>query len=142
MIRLLRSPWLPVVGWMGLIFWLSSQPDLPQAPNELTDLAIKKGLHAFEYGVLAVLFWRALRHQGWPRRVGALAWGLSALYALSDELHQTFVPGRTGRPLDVAVDWLGAALAVLVVVHLAKQRRVAGQDSGTSDETTADRSLS
>lgn len=127
---------------MALIFWLSSQPDLPQAQDRLADMAIKKGFHAFEYGVLAVLLWRALRTRVSNRRTVTMAWVLSALYAMSDELHQTFVPGRTGRPLDVAVDCLGAALAVLVVVNLANQRRVPGQDSDTLEETTADHSLS
>jgi VanZ family protein len=137
--RVLRNPWLPVVGWMALIFWFSSQPDLPHAPDELMDFFVKKGFHALEYGILAVLAWRALRHQGWSERASLRAWVLSALYAASDELHQAFVPGRTARPFDVAVDWLGAGLALLVVVYLVKQRRGASQASDMSCDTTADR---
>ncbi len=130
--RVLRNPWLPVLGWMALIFWFSSQADLPHAPDELADFLVKKSLHALEYGVLAALAWRAFRAQGWRERANLAAWTLSALYALSDELHQAFVPGRTARPLDVALDWLGAGLALLVVPYLVKQRRVAGQDRDVS----------
>jgi len=139
LMRVLRNPWLPVLGWMALIFWFSSRPDLPHAPDELVDLLLKKSLHALEYAVLAILAWRALRHQGWPEHAGLAAWLLSALYAVSDELHQAFVPGRTSRPFDVGLDWLGAALALLVVAYLVNQRRVASRDSDMSDETTADR---
>lgn len=124
---------------MALIFWFSSQPDLPKAPDALTDLLLKKGLHAFEYSVLALLFWRALRSQISNRQALTMAWMLSALYAVSDELHQTFVPGRAGRPLDVAVDWLGAGLALLLAMRLTDRRRVAGQDNEVPDRTTADR---
>jgi len=130
----LRNPWLPAIGWMALIFWFSSQPDLPKAPDALTDLLLKKGLHAFEYGVLALLFWRALRSQISSRHAVTMAWVLSALYAASDEFHQTFVPGRAGRLLDVVVDWLGAGLALLLAMRLAGERRGAGQGGKGAEE--------
>jgi len=63
-----------------------------------------------------------------------MAWVLSALYAASDEFHQTFVPGRAGRLLDVVVDWLGAGLALLLAMRLAGERRGAGQGGKGAEE--------
>ena len=132
---------LPVLLWMGLIYVLSAQPSLPKAPGPFIDLLLKKGAHMAGYAVLMVLWWRALanylRVRG-PRirgeqahnacadsasagltlakRSGELvalvvAWTATVLYAISDEVHQVFVPGRSGRALDVLIDACGALLA-------------------------------
>jgi VanZ family protein len=101
--------WLPVVAWMGLIFLLSSQPSLPRAPDDLLDVLTKKGAHFGEYLLLAVLLSRALvaaNGMSWP--ILALALGTTVAYAISDELHQSFVPGRTPSPGDVGIDAVGA----------------------------------
>jgi VanZ family protein len=94
---------------MGLIFYLSSQPDLPQTDTRWLDLVTSSSAHAFVFGVLAVLWARVLDQ----RRHGLLlAFALTMLYALSDELHQTFVPGRHADPWDLVCDGVGAALAL------------------------------
>jgi VanZ family protein len=54
----------------------------------------------------------------------ATAWGIAVLYAISDEYHQTFVTGRHGSWVDVAIDSMGAALFVVLVIR-AKRREVA-----------------
>jgi VanZ family protein len=95
-----------VVAWAGLIFALSSVPDLGTGLGRW-DLALRKVAHAAEYAVLGALLARALRNPG----VAALA---GVLYAVSDELHQAFVPGRMGSPLDVAIDAVGVLAGVLV----------------------------
>ncbi|MBC7227930.1 MAG: VanZ family protein [Thermoflexales bacterium] len=98
---------------MGLIFWLSAQPDLPHAPEPWLDVVVKKTGHAALYGVLAWLYWGFLRGDGPPSgRARLLAFGLAVLYAVTDEVHQSFVPGRTPSPWDVVIDGVGAALAV------------------------------
>ena len=107
--------WLPPVAWMSLIFGLSAQPALPQAPDELLDTLLKKGAHVIEYAILTVLLWRAWNARQRPVASLALAFVLAVLYAASDEFHQTFVPGRLGRVQDVLIDSLGAALATLGV---------------------------
>ena len=104
----------PAVAWAALIFVLSAQPDLPRAPSSLLDLLLKKGAHLTEYAVLAVLVRHAL---GPPLRLGVrprvgLAWGITVLYAVTDEIHQAFVPGRTATVTDVAIDGLGALLGL------------------------------
>ncbi len=102
--------WLPAVAWMGLIFYLSAQPDLPTPAAGWLDLLLSSMAHVFLFGVLAVLWARALAQQ---RRVWLLAFAVTALYALSDEVHQAFVPGRHPDAWDLACDVLGAALGLL-----------------------------
>ena len=99
---------------MGFIFWLSAQPDLPRAPEPWLDRVVKKAGHVALYGVLAWLYLGALRGDAPPSdRARLLAFGLAVLYAVTDEVHQSFVPGRTPSPWDVVIDGVGAALAVL-----------------------------
>jgi VanZ family protein len=94
---------------MGLIFFLSAQPDFPRPETGWLEDLLGIGAHMFLFGVLAVLWVRALRKQRWAI---FLAFLLTMLYALSDEFHQAFVPGRTADPLDLVYDGLGAALAL------------------------------
>ena len=105
--------WLPVLVWAGLIFALSSVPDLGTGLGGW-DLVLRKLAHAGEYAVLGALLQRVLGRPG-------LAFALGALYALSDEIHQSFVPGRQGSPLDVALDAAGVAVGV-ALWHLAQTR--------------------
>ena len=118
-------PWLPVVLWMAVIFYLSAQPDLPHHPEALIDLVIKKLGHMAEYAVLAALAVWALRHGAPSTERRAVLWALllAASYAVTDEMHQYFVPGRNPQPLDVGFDALGACLGLLLlskVVQAAK----------------------
>ena len=105
--------WGPPILWMGLIFYLSSQSQLPTPDKTWLDFLLKKAGHIVVYAVLAWLLVRALVQEGpvQPRHL-RLALLLTILYALSDEFHQSFVPGRTARLLDVGFDTLGALLAL------------------------------
>jgi len=98
---------------MGVIFYLSAQSQLPTPDEAWLDLLLKKSAHIAVYAILAWLLARALVQEGpvQPRHF-RLALFLTVLYALSDELHQSFVPGRTARLLDVGFDTLGALLAL------------------------------
>jgi VanZ family protein len=98
--------WLPVLAWATLIFALSSIPDLGTGLGGW-DLALRKLAHAAEYAVLGALLVRATGR-------GGLAFAIGSLYAMSDELHQAFVPGRMGSPVDVAIDALGVACGVIL----------------------------
>jgi len=121
--------WVPPILWMGLIFFLSSRPDLPHYPDALVDHVLKKAGHVAEYAILAFLYLRALSEK--PRRIRIQpllgSFVLSSLYALSDEYHQTFVPGRNGDLVDMIIDALGA-LAALLAIHL---RRGAKEEDST-----------
>ena len=109
--------WLPVVAWAALIFGLSSIPDLGTGLGTW-DLVLRKIAHAAEFAVLGALLLRAL--------AGALpAFALGVAYAVSDEIHQSFVEGRRGAPLDVLIDAVGVGLGVLAWRRLARTRRPA-----------------
>ena len=100
--------WLVVLLWMGGIFALSDIPSLSSPFEPLYDLILRKFAHIAEYAILtALLFW-ALRPRLTCRAHGLLMAAVIALsYALSDEWHQTFVPGREGSLRDVGIDALG-----------------------------------
>ena len=98
--------WLPVVAWAALIFAFSSVPDLGTGLGGW-DLLLRKIAHAAEYAVLGALLVRATGRAG-------LALALGALYAVTDEVHQVFVAGRHGSPIDVAIDAVGIAVGIAV----------------------------
>ena len=102
------EPWLSPFALMGLIFFLSAQPDLTTGLG-VWDLIGRKLVHAAEYALLALLWWRALRRAGAPApRAALLGLVVSVAYACVDEYHQTYVEGRHGSPVDVGIDALGA----------------------------------
>ncbi len=106
--------WLPPLLWAAVIFAFSSVPDLGTGLGGW-DLVLRKLAHTVEYAILGALLLRAVR-----RELPALAAGIA--YAASDELHQHFVPGRRGAPLDVLIDSVGVALGVLAWRRLALRR--------------------
>lgn len=97
---------------MGLIFFLSHQPDLSTGLGTW-DLIGRKIVHAGTYALLCFLWWRALRTALAP---DPALWGAVAVafvYAVTDEIHQSFIDGRHGSVLDVAIDAVGIAAAAL-----------------------------
>ncbi|HNA89089.1 MAG TPA: VanZ family protein [Anaerolineales bacterium] len=102
--------WLPSVLMMLIIFGFSSRTS-----NELPnfggwDYFVKKTAHGIGYGLLALSYLYAL-----PNRNYKLAWFLAVLYSLTDELHQSLVPGRTPSLIDVFVfDNLGALITLFI----------------------------
>lgn len=106
--------WAPPLLWMALIYFLSSQPTLPSLSDSLLDSLLKYGAHFFEYAVLALLWYRAIYSRFPHPKILPLAFIIVVIYALSDEFHQSFVPGRSATWQDVAVDVLGGASALLV----------------------------
>jgi VanZ family protein len=105
----------PPLALMGLIFFLSAQPDLNSGLGTW-DTVLRKLAHMTEYGLLWFLWWRATGHRG-------LAIAIALLYAASDEYHQTFIHGRHGSPWDVAIDAVGVGLGLLVARAAYSQPR-------------------
>ena len=99
--------WLPVAFWGGLIFYLSSIPNLKAAENPFWDEIIRSGAHFIFYAFGYWLFFRALNFQKNEKNFW-LPLILIFLYGISDEIHQTFVPGRSGEIRDVLIDTSGA----------------------------------
>ena len=104
--------WLPPVVLMGVIFALSAQPSLDSGLG-VVDLVGRKLIHFGEYALLCFLWWRAFSSITTPRRAALLAFLIASAYAATDELHQTFVEGRHGNPVDWLIDTAGAALVAL-----------------------------
>ncbi|MGI6358041.1 MAG: VanZ family protein [Bacillota bacterium] len=121
---------LPWLLWMAVIFYFSSQsgdqvsawlralvePIIPAyAPNAgVIKFSVQKSAHLIEYAVLAILCWRAVQPL-WARRAFRLSLLLSLAFAVSDEWHQSFVPGRGPSWRDVGIDGLGILFGLLVM---------------------------
>lgn len=115
-IRNLVWYWLPPLAWMGVIFFLSAQPDLPGPPGSVLDTLLKKTGHFVVYATLTILWYRALSRGGLADRTAlGLAFAIAVLYGLSDEYHQSFVPGRHPSLSDALIDAMGAATAIGVI---------------------------
>jgi VanZ family protein len=105
---------------MLIIFLASSQPSSNLPNFAWADTLVKKGGHAIGYALLAISYWRGLRFR---RERWLLAWLLAMLYAISDEFHQSFVPGRFASPVDVVIfDNFGALISLLLVGFYKRQR--------------------
>ncbi len=105
--------WGPVFMYAGLIFFGSSVSNPPESVSSLLEEISDKVLHLCEYGLLGALAYRACRHGAgiWVARHAVIvAVAGCALYGLSDEIHQLFVPLRQGDPLDLVADSAGATL--------------------------------
>lgn len=148
-----------LLAWMLLIAWLSTDagssvhtrswvagllarfaPRLAdgafQTALEDVDYTVRKIAHLSEYGVLAWLALCALagRVSGATRRsiVGALM--VAVVWAITDEIHQLYVPGRTGCVKDVLFDTVGAIVGLAVSLAIAKRLRSRSAEAGSPAE--------
>jgi len=106
--------WLPVLLWAALIFTFSTIPSLGTGLGTW-DVVLRKLAHVAEYAVLGGLLFRALRRE-------PLAILLGSAYAVTDEIHQAFVSGRHGSPVDWLIDTVGVAAGVLLYARWAGSR--------------------
>ena len=109
--------WGPSALMVALIFAFSSIPkrELPELYQ--WDVLIKKGGHMLGYCLLALASWHG---SGWDKKKWWIAWGIAIMYAITDEIHQSFVPGRTSSPVDIVIDSIAAGLALLVWYAMKK----------------------
>lgn len=127
------AKWILVLGWMAVIFWLSSQPEGSGPPRpyrglDTTEHVLDYMAHAVAFGVLMALAWRAVHAVLSPGAgIGVpLCSTVFAvmLYAASDEYHQSFVPGRHATVKDWLADAAGMLVVVAVVLWREQRRRV------------------
>lgn len=104
---------------MAAIFALSSVPSQEMPSFGFWDTLVKKGGHAAGYGLLALTYWFAFK---WEKKRFWLAFLLTVLYALSDEFHQSFTPGRHPSLVDALVIDTGGALAALAGAWWARRK--------------------
>jgi VanZ family protein len=110
--------WGPAVAMMAIIFIASSIPDVRALPGGFSD----KSWHSMVYALLGAMMLRGFARARWTgvTLAGALAAvALSVLYGVSDEWHQSFVPGRSPDVYDVGADAAGATIGVAAAAALA-----------------------
>ena len=136
--------WLPLLIWLGVIFvgstsvmsadhtsryivtfllWL--KPGMSPKTIWVILVVARKCAHVIEYTILALLLWRALRSVPMLRAKSLMVFGAAllgcALFAASDEFHQTFVKARTPSLRDVLLDIAGAILGLFVGARFANR---------------------
>ncbi len=141
--------WLPAVLWTCVVLAASTDAFSSQntgsilarvatalfghinpATFELVHFLIRKAAHLTEYGILGLLWFRAWRgvRVGWYWKWGLFGVAIVLVVASADEIHQTFVPSRTGEFSDVVLDLFGALIAQFLLWLVIRRRgaRVAG----------------
>src|SRR5690625_3322481 len=141
--RTFLHAWLPPIFMMGTIFYFSHQPatessklsgsivDIvvaivsvvaPFIPfdEELLHLFIRKGAHFTIYLLLGVTLVRACSFYVNRNRGMFYAFVIAVLYAISDEVHQLFIPGRSGEVGDVVIDSCGALTGVFIYTFVRR----------------------
>ena len=139
-------PWIPVILWMTFIFWGSSDamsahhtfliplikwlfPGVSPHLLGVIQHLIRKWWHVTEYAILGTLVWNALarpfvvKPAGWPWKTAGLTILICALYAASDEFHQSFVPSREASVVDVMIDICGSSTGLAAVWVFGLWRR-------------------
>lgn len=139
--------WTIVILWLVLIFYLSSQvveksnglskgitevivktleKIIPNANIDINRFnhLLRKNAHFFAYFILGVLVMNIVNRKGINGfKAFAIALGICILYAISDEVHQLFVPGRGAQVKDVLIDSAGAATGIGICKIISKIRR-------------------
>ena len=147
-----------LIVWMGMIFYFSAKPAVQSAEmsasvgkmvgklfvpgfNEMEeqeqdsfaeniDFVVRKSAHACEYAVLGILlFWNYEQKIRKRSVLAGISWLSVAVYAATDEIHQLFVPGRSGQISDVLLDSFGglAGVAFSVIIQgLIRKRKKDG----------------
>lgn len=136
-----RQRWMLAFLWMLIIFFLSAQSGdesgslstslfkplfdmlVPMGmPADILSLIIRKTAHYTVYLILGILVYRAIDTYAIERSQKVyLAMLLCIGYAISDEIHQIFVPGRAGTLLDVLIDSMGSATSIAYIYIKGKK---------------------
>ncbi len=124
MVTAFLGRWGPAFVMMALIF-LASGTSGPDIPNfGAWDLIVKKGGHMIGYALLAAAYLHGLTFNGKPARntiIGSII--MAAIYAATDEFHQSFTPGRHPSLLDVSIDTIGATVGTTASAWIQSLRR-------------------
>lgn len=117
-------PFAAPLTLMALIFAFSAMPSDGTDHGPLV-FVLRKVVHFGEYFALTGLWWWALRTRIGGRRALPIAVAIAIGYAITDEIHQTFVDGRVGTWRDVVIDSAGALTAAALIARARARRRVA-----------------
>ncbi len=110
-----------------LVDFLTGHEKTAEEVQELANFietGVRKAAHGAEYAVLALLLYAHLSIYGVSLGTKAfLSWLISTVYAFTDEYHQTLIDGRSASLKDVAIDSVGAALVLFVILMVAANRQ-------------------
>ena len=133
-----------VAMWMVLIFLLSHQDSTVSSGQsgailqtiqdtfhiQVPEVFIRKNAHFFLYCILGCLVYSAMRlHQWRPRTAAIVSSIVVVLYAISDEIHQLFVPGRSGEMRDVLIDSIAGLIGIGLIYTYWTLRHKNGKDT-------------
>ena len=136
-----------LVLWMGFIFSMSCEnaeessntsgqtikvvlstvPEFEKQPEEVKvniieelQFIVRKSAHFIGYMILGILASGLILYYGNINKKYLLAFLICVIYAISDEIHQLFVPGRAGQVRDVLIDSAGSLLGIIIVMAFVK----------------------
>ncbi len=152
--------WVTTIAWGVTIYQLSTETfsgvfsrwllseiltllsvEVSPATFHLLHILLRKLAHLTEYGIYALLLYGSLgggRDFSWRGRRAGWCIGIAAVYSLTDELHQLFVPGRGGSLADSALDTSGSALALLAVYIVDRLRQARARRTAAKKESPAE----
>ncbi len=150
--------WILIVSCMGTVFYFSSQVATESketssgliekivkvfdfdnsldeaAMKEITEdltFVVRKGAHFSIYALLGLLIILLMyEYRVYGKLALLISVGASMLYACSDEIHQTFVQGRSGEIRDVIIDTFGAFVGCIIVIIYKKIKSNRGKRNG------------
>jgi|YNPNPStandDraft_1061719.scaffolds.fasta_scaffold39695_3 VanZ family protein len=123
--------WLPVFFWCYVIYFFSNIPNLKIEQLGIFDLLLRKLAHFTEFCVLSILLLRALlgyNRDKFQINKRILFWNifLCIVYAITDEYHQYFVPGRITALKDILIDtcgiFCGSYLYIKILLNRSKEQ--------------------
>jgi len=132
-----RLFWLTItVFWCLAIYYFTEQPvfndehtlrffyiiGLPEAMIRIIDFVVRKLAHVALFFTLAFFALQVVRRWRWEY---ITAWAFASVYGMTDEWHQLFVPGRSGKLSDVLIDAIGALILIAIVYLRDKSRQKA-----------------
>jgi len=116
--------YLPALIWLGIIFYFSSIPSLRYSKSAIEEIILRKGAHFVEFSILAFLIWRIF-YFGYKLEIKkSYFWTLllTILFGISDEWHQTFVSGRTGKIIDALFDGVSIFLFLEIILIWTRKK--------------------
>lgn len=135
--------WALILLWFVFIFFQSAKPAVESSQESsavlnavnhliafflgqdklvLSENLIRKSGHFIEYFILGTLLFQGIKGKRKLAGTFCIAWLVGTLYAITDEIHQHFVPGRSMRAFDVCIDSAGLLLGSLLLLWTAKKR--------------------
>ncbi|MDD4238957.1 MAG: VanZ family protein [Desulfotomaculaceae bacterium] len=123
----MRLFWLGLlILWCIAIFYFTEQPvfndehtlrfisllGVPEAIIKITDFIARKLAHVTLFFITAYVALKVVRHWRWQYLA---AWAFATFYGMTDEWHQLYVPGRSGKMGDVMIDSTGALLCIAII---------------------------